>query len=305
MPRLTDELDRGIVKEIISPGSLRWDVREPYSNIAKRLAVDEETVRRRVVRMREAGVIGKYVLFLNPHLLDREDAMVYLESKNSPLIAQAIPKLKLVDGIISLTPLHEAGLLVGIYYQSESTLARQIALIESICRAKTAMLWTAPYPKFEGKLTKTDWTILQVLRKDPRKKVSEIASDLGISARTINRRTKRLNDGNAMFLFLEFDLTKVEGLRYLLIVHCKDKDRKGEVDKTIRARLPNLIYEETWTPNHSMFAFACANILEAERISDWVRKIKGVSDMKLGIIKNRIHNLDWIDDEIQRRLAGF
>ncbi len=305
MPRLTDELDRGIVKEIISPGSLRWDVREPYSKIAKRLAVDEETVRRRVARMREAGVIGKYVLFLNPSLLDRKDAMVYLESKNSDSIARAIPKLKLVDGIISLTPLHEAGLLVGIYFQSESTLARQVALIESICGAKAAMLWTAPYPKFDGKLTKTDWTILQALRKDPRRKVSELSSDLRISARTINRRIRRLNDGNAMFLFLEFDLTKVEGLRYLLIVHCEDEDKKSDVDKTIRARLPNLIYEETWTPNHSMFAFACANILEAERVSHWVRKIKGVGDMKLGIIKNRIHNLDWIDDEIQRRLAGF
>ncbi len=305
MAQLTDELDRGIVKEIISPGSLRWDVREPYSNIAKRLAVDEETVRRRVARMRKTGVIGKYVLFLNPTLLDRKDAMVYLESKNYASIAQAIPKLKLVDGIISLTLLHVAGLLVGIYYQSESALARQVALIESICKAKTAMVWTAPYPKFEGKLTKTDWTILQALRKDPRRKVSELASDLGISARTINRRAKRMNEGNAIFLFLEFDLTKVEGLRYLLIVHCKDKERKIDMDNTIRSRLRNLIYEETWSPSHSMFAFACANILEAEHISDWVRKIQGVSEMKLGIIKKRIHNLDWVDEEIQTRLAGF
>lgn len=305
MPRLTDGLDRGIVKELISPGSMRWDVREPYSNIARRLAIDEETVRRRIARMREVGVIGKYVLFLNPCLLDRKDAMVYLELRSYVSIMQAIPKLKLVDGIISLTSLHVAGLLVGIYYQSESTLARQVALIESICRAKTAVLWTAPYPKFEGKLTKTDWIILQALRKDPKRKVSELASDLGISARTINRRTKRMNDGNAMFLFLEFDLNKVEGLRYLLIVHCEDKERKSYVDNAIRSHLPNLIYEETWAPNHSMFAFACANILEAERLSDWVKKINGVSTMKVGIIKNRIHNLEWIDEEIERRIASL
>jgi DNA-binding Lrp family transcriptional regulator len=304
VPRLADELDRGIVKELISPGSIRWDVREPFSRIAKRLSVDEETVRRRLARLREAGVIGKYVLFLNPRLLDRKNAMVYLEPRHYASITQAIPKLKLVDGIATLTSLHAAGLLVSLYYQSENALARLVALIESICKAKAVMLWTAPYPQFGGNLTKTDWIILRELRKDPRERVSDLASALGISARTINRRTKRLNDGNAMFLFLEFDFTKIEGLRYLLIVYCEDKERKIEADKKIRARLPNLLYEKTWAPNNSMFVFACANILEAERISNCVGKINGVSEMKLGIIKSRIHNLDWVDEEIRRRIAG-
>jgi DNA-binding Lrp family transcriptional regulator len=304
-PSQTDELDRSIVKEIISPESIRWDVREPYSRIAKRLAVDEETVRRRLARLREAGIIGNFVLFLNPRLLDRKNALLYSESKDYASITQAISKLKLMDGIISLTSVHEAGLLVSIYYESESALARQVALIESICEAKTAMLWTAPYPQFAGDLTKPDWIILQALRKDPRRKLSDLASDLGISSRTINRRTKRLNDGNAMFLFLEFDLTKIEGLRYLLLVHCENKERKRETDKIILSRLQNLIYAETWAPNHSLFAFACENILEADSISGWVRKINGMSDMKLGILKSRIHNLDWIDEEIQRRIAGF
>ena len=210
MPWQIDQLDRSILKEIVSPGSVRWDVREPFSRIARRLAVDEETVRRRLARLRESGVIGKYVLFPNPHLLDRESALLYLESKDSASMAQATSKLKLMDGIVSLTPMHEAGLLVSIFYPSQASLARQLALIESICDAKTAMLWTAPYPEFAGKLTNTDWAILQTLRKNPRGKPSDIASDLGVSSRTINRRVRRLNDGNAMFLFLEFDLTKIE-----------------------------------------------------------------------------------------------
>ena len=301
----TDKLDWSIVKEIISPASIRWDVREPYSRIAKRLSVDEETVRRRLARLRKAGVIGNFVLFLNPRLLDRKNTILYLELKDYDSIVQAIPKLKLMDGIISFTAVHEAGLIVSIFYPSESALTRQIALIESICEPKTVISWTAPYPQFAGYLTKTDWIILQALRKDPRRKLSDLASDLGISSRTINRRTKRLNAGNAMFLFLEFDLTKVGGLRYLLIVHCEDKERKREADKTILSRLPNLVYAETWAPNHSLFAFACENILKADSISSWVWKINGMSDMKLGIIKSRIHNMDWVDEEIQKRIASF
>jgi DNA-binding Lrp family transcriptional regulator len=306
VPRLiTDELDRILLKEILSPGSARWDVREPYSRIAKRLAVDEETVRRRLVRLRAEGIIGKYVLFPNPRLIDREDAILYLELKDYASIVPVLPKIKLLDGVISLTSLHEAGLLVGIYYQGKDSLARLVALIEFICNSKVVMFWTAPYPQFEAVMTKTDWIILRALRKDPRRKLSELASDLGISPRTVARRTKRLNDGNAFFLSLDFDFTKIEGLHYLMLVHGEDKERKRDADKIISSRLQKLVYAETWAPNNSIFAFDCENVLEADRISEWVRKINGVSEMKLGIIKGRIQCLDWIDEEIQRRIEDF
>lgn len=304
VPESIDQLNRRILKELISPGSIRWDVREPYSRIARRLAVDEETVRRRLTRLREDGIIGKFVLFLNPRLLDRENGVLYLESKEDASISQAIPKLRLVDGIVSLTSVHEGGLLVGTYHQGEASLARLVALTESMCNARTAMQWTAPYPSYSGRLTKTDWIILGGLLKDPRRKLSDLARDLGISTRTVNRRVKRLSEGNAMFLFLEFDLTKIVGLRYLLLVHGKDEELKREADRTILSRLPNLFYSETWAPNHSVFVFACDNILEAETISRWVKETKGVTQTRLGIIRGRVHNLDWVEEEIQRRIAG-
>jgi DNA-binding Lrp family transcriptional regulator len=209
-----------------------------------------------------------------------------------------------MDGIVSLTSVHEAGLLVSVYYQSEASLARQIALIESICDTKTLASWTAPYPRFESVMTKTDWLIIQALRKDPRTRLSDLALDLGISSRTINRRMKRLVEGNAFFLFLEFDFARIEGLHYLMLIHCEDEKRKREADKAIQSRLKKLVYVETWAPNHSLFAFDCENILEADGISTWTKKISGVNDMKLGIIRTRIHNMDWVDDEIQRRIAS-
>ena len=89
-----------------------------------------------------------------------------------------------------------------------------------------------------------------------------------------------------------------------MLVHCEGKDRKREVDKTILSRLPHLLYSETWAPNHSLFAFGCKNILEAESIASWVKEINGVTDMKLGLVKDRIHNLDWVDEEIEKRIAS-
>lgn len=116
---------------------------------------------------------------------------------------------------------------------------------------------------------------------------------------------KRLSDGNAFFLDLEFNLEKVSGLRYLLPVHCEDKARKRDVDKMTLSHLQKLLYSDTSAANHSLFAFACENVLEADEISNWIKKINGVSDMKLGIIKSRTYNFDWVDEEIQRRVASY
>ena len=305
MPRSTDELDWDIVKEIISPASMRWNVREPYSRIAERLAIDEETLRRRVVQLRESGIIGDFVLFLNPGLLGRKNGLMYVDAKDYASITRAIPKLKLIDGIVSLTSVHEAGLLVSTYYEGESAFARQMALVESVCEGEIAMHWTAPYPEFGGPLTKTDWIILQALRRNPRRKLPDLASDIGVSSRTVNRRMKRLNDGMAMFLFLEFDLAKIQGLRYLLLVHCDNEAKKKEVDGIVISGLRRLVYTETWAPNHSMFAFACENIVEADKVSSWLRKLNGVSDIRLGILKSRVHSMDWIDEEIERRITSL
>jgi len=54
-----------------------------------------------------------------------------------------------------------------------------------------------------------------------------------------------------------------------------------------------------------MFAFACENIVEEYRVSSWLKKIDGVSDIRLGILRSRTHCMDWIDEEIERRIAGF
>jgi len=255
--------------------------------------------------LREEGVIGRYVLILNPRLLDCEGAVLYLESRASASIARAIPKLKLIDGVIMLLSVHEAGLLLSIRYQSESALTRQVALIESICDAKATMRWTVPYPQFPGKLSRTDWIIIQALRNDPRRKLSDLARDLGISSRTIDRRTKRLSDGKAFVMQLEFDLSRIDGLRYLLLVHCEDRARKKEADETIQTDLRGVVYAETFAPNHSIFVFQCQNISEADNISSWAKGINGLSDMKLGIIKSLAYSFDWVDEEIQRRIASF
>lgn len=306
MPRQQlDQLDRDLLKEIISPGSVRYDVREPYSKIARRLSVDEETIRRRLSRLRQEGVIGRFVLFPNPRVIDRESALVYFEPKGTTPIGLEIPRLRLLDGVVSLVTVHGAGMLLDIFYQSKGALARQIALVESICNAKAAMLWKVPFPQYPSSMTRTDWAIILALRKEPRRKLTDLASELGVSSRTVNRRVQRLSDGKAFMLDLEFNIARISGMPSLLLVHYEDPVRKREADKVILARLQRLAYVDTSAQSHSVFAFHCENVSELDGVSRLVKGVNGVKDFKLGIIESRIYSHEWLDEEIQSRLNRF
>lgn len=288
---------------MISPSSLRWDVREPYSRIARRLMVDEETVRRRLSKLREDGIIGRFVLFVNPRLVDHDAAYVYLEA-TGPCAAGVTKRLGLVDGIVSIVTLHGGGYLLDVYYQNEASLARQVTLAESVCGAKAVMSWKWSFIEYKGRMTKTDWEILGALRLSPRRKLPDIASGLEISLRTLNRRVNRMTEGHAFFLDLEFDISKISGLPCLLIVRNEDRLKKAHSDTVILSRLHELAYVDTTAPNYSVFAFHCENTPEMARISSWVERLDGVNEMRLGVIETRDYVHGWIDEEIQRRVAS-
>ena len=59
-----DSLERQILKELLD------DARRPFQAIARDLGVDEKTVRNRVSKLRESGLL-RFAPVLNPDLLDR------------------------------------------------------------------------------------------------------------------------------------------------------------------------------------------------------------------------------------------
>ena len=74
-----DDLDFRIIREIGGSRPIQWNVRESYSNIARKLGVDEETVRMRVNRARESGFLPELRMMVNPLLINCREANLDLE----------------------------------------------------------------------------------------------------------------------------------------------------------------------------------------------------------------------------------
>ena len=297
-----DDLDIDIIKALASPSSFQWDPRISFANVAKRLAIDEDTVRNRLRRMHEVGFLQGWQLILNPSMLGREAAMVELEVSDPESKPKVIPRLRLLEGVTLIDDFYGSKLAVQTLYETAGTLTRQIQLIASLCGCSNPVWWRLGFPPCTLTPTTTDWQIIQALRQNARGRLSDVSRNLRISTRTVKRHLEHLIEGNAFYLDPVLDLGKVGGVRCRLWVVC-EASKKETVDKQILSGLKRIISTHTAPREYSLFVVHCANTSEVQGISQWVGKLEGVKEVRSNIDVEHIHVQDWLGGEIERRLS--
>src|SRR5215472_4981784 len=94
----TVEVTVNIMKELsITPS--HWNVKRSYAEVAKKIGIDEETVRIRIQSLKQSGFLLGWRLILNANLIDRESHILALEldvEKKDRTIAQ----ISQMDGVV-------------------------------------------------------------------------------------------------------------------------------------------------------------------------------------------------------------
>lgn len=300
-----DDLYSGILRELYSPAWLRRSGRDSYGALAKKLGVDDETVRRTINRMQSSGFLKSWSAFPNPHVLGMECASVVFDVKGrTKEKAKLIAQLRLIDGVVALFNfVEDQGLRLILYYSNQSDLERKTRLLTSICGPSPSVSWEVPFPPCRVNLKATDWRIILYLMADSRKSLPEIAQATGVSTRTVTRRLDEMTENNAFFLSQNVDAKRVDGFIYHFVVSFIDERSKSASVGELQG-VPKLIFADTNARRHAVVSAICRNISEASRISDWIRALDGVSDVQASILEDIIYVQDWIEDEIERESSN-
>ena len=301
--RRENDLDVRLMRELASPGSFRWDVRESYSNIARKLGIDEETVRRRLKRAQLAGVLEGFHLIPNPHLFHMESSAVELEVDNEAKKQEIVSQIRLLEGVVLVVDFHGNRLRVVIYYEDDRTLARRIILINSICASRGEIHWTENFPPCDVKMKETDWLILRSLRREAKKRLEDVADEVHISTRTVKRRSEGMIEGNAFYLMPITSYEKSAVVICSFTVDCPDPQQKKAADMSIKSLLQRIIFSNTSAKRYSVFSVLCNNLGEAESIQEEIAGVKGIGSVKMGIVRKVYFVSDWLDDQIGRKAA--
>lgn len=298
-----DDLDVRIIKELGSPNSIQWNVRESYSNIAKRIGVDEETVRRRLKRAEERGSLPGWRMMVNPHYLGCDAASLDLEVGDEEKKDRAIAEVRRVDGVIKILDFRGRGLQVTLYYPNVDALKRKTELISSICASPEPTAWKLVFPDSGVRMTRVDWRILQEMLEDARKSLEGVSESVGMSLRTVERRLTSMRDGRVVYLQGIPNFRLFAGLSCVFLVFCPDPKRKSSVDKLVLSKVGRVELANTSSDQYSTFVMLFDNLSEADDNIKWIRGLDGVDSVRMGIMRDLIVVQDWLRDQIGERIA--
>jgi len=279
----------------------RWNARKSHADVAKKLGVDEETVRNRLRRMRESGHLLGWCLFPNAALLGRTAASLLLEFDASSSKEDAILRLKQVGGVISIASNHGNSLEVMVFDDRKGASSREVEKIDAL--AKVQRVPSMRFPPTSYRMTSTDWQIVELMLRNAERKVSEVAAELKISSKSVKRRLDRMMDSSAIFVVPMVEEKRSSGVSYRLIVETKD-GRRSEVDGMLSSRIENLRFKAADSGNGLIFGFSGKNMEEGNKVTRWVEQLQGVKSTRMTIVEEVFYVFDWLEREAGRQVVG-
>ena len=199
-----DETDFFLLK-ILSENS-----RVTYRELADITNLSVSAVHKRIRNLEEEGTINTYTA--RPSLIALKHLLV---------VVFGTSKAKSLNELSKELGQHENIYRVGIAggkYLFISAFLRDISELQEFGSyiSKTAQISeptigivNIPYTTFPEPLTSIDYKIIKTLNRDAKKHITDIADDVGISAKTVRKRIDRMIENNLVNFSIEWSIQKV------------------------------------------------------------------------------------------------
>ena len=278
---------------------IQWNTKKSYLEVARKLGIDEETVRNRVKRLKESGFLLGWRLVPNPTLLARVSTSILLGFDDQASKERAISRLTEVEGVINIVSIYEKGLTLALFDDDKRSASKQVVTV-----GMSEDPLTTPSPGLAPsrfRMTQLDWEIARLLLRDADKTMTEVAKQVRVSARTVKRRLNQMMKESAVFIMPIVDLRKAEGISYQLLVQ-SEEGKSSEVNKLVATRIDNLVFRASDSKGGLIFGFTGANVAEGIEVLNWVKQQPSVKSAKVNIVERIVHVYDWLEGEVERHV---
>ena len=278
------------------------------SGIARKLGLDEKTVRVRVKKMEDAGFIKYYQAMPSLALFGLKSMHSYrFEAVN------IATKYGVVENIQQVPYLVEAfdylGPVVSVTIAGGSSQEVQQVADEIARRFELTKLNIGDRVVREplSRPDRLEWEIIQKLRYEARSTTKDLARALSITPRMVEYRITKLLDSGALLIRAVINTQKQEGLIFYELEMSVEEAKQPAVVK----RLREAYGEKLWSWHTSTASVLLANLFgftlaEPEEAAMKALKLEGVRRCSLFILKEIIEpqKSSWIDDLIERKIKS-
>lgn len=274
------------------------------SYAATALGLSGEAAKARIRRLEKEGVIAGYEIYPNFSLLGYV-CVGFLFHLPRPATAQNVSDLRAVDGVGVVERYLGPAIRVDLFERSPDALERRVQLVSRVLGA-TGHSRYAAYPSnpVARPASRLDWRIIHALRGRATRSLAEVASELGVSVRTVNRRYERMWAEGLIDTVVRLNTGNVPG-QLLANVNIRFKD-------VAPAGVTQRLHEEfdsqwafCWAPPDRRVANLVMGLVfrspsHMQDTIDRLRSSADVADADALLSAQSSSNEDWLTEEIQR-----
>jgi len=303
-----DSLDLRVCREFFRDRTgplLQSDFRKSYRSIARKLRVDEVTVRNRIKRVQQSGFLKGWQLIVNPGLLGVRFAQLWFDVRPPSAKDDLIRKLSLMHGVLAISDSYGSSLALVMMYEGEISAKKEFELIASMSNAQSLVRANIPFPGCAIELTHSDWRIIKALQTDPRQSYSVISRKVGMSQKTVKRRLQRMIEEKALFVIPSWNPKALDGAIIAdLVVFYANPGSKADLDQRIASQFDELLISSRLSDiEHGFFNLMISNISKAKEILAWVNEQPGVGKAFIELVQDRIEVYESLNEPVDKKLT--
>ncbi|MFX1457436.1 MAG: winged helix-turn-helix transcriptional regulator [Promethearchaeota archaeon] len=249
-----DEIDFFLLKKLVENSRLT------YRELAEMTDLSVSATHKRINNLIEDGIIEAFIARPSPIALNYIWVIIFGTSRAKSMDVVS-KELGQHENIFFIGVAGAKSLYVFTYLRNINELQELSTYISKNAQISKPVVGivNVPYQATTEYLTNIDYKILRSLNRDARKPITDIADDLGLSAKTVKKRIDRMIEYNLATFTIQWKIWYVSFITVFSIVLNEGTDIRATIQylnqkysKNVFSCLsfsnfPNMITFETWT----------------------------------------------------------
>ncbi len=273
--------------------------------IAKKVGADGRTVKLRLNNMQKNGFIHYFQIYPNFRLLGLSGVAYVFNVGDVLRKYDVIDNCALVDGVTEIHNFIGSELCIDFTYQDARDENRRLELFRKLTHCESPVrFYERVMPRSEIILSNMDWHIIKALRYNAFKPLSTVAGELGLSAKTVRRRFERMVQNNAVIIAPIINPAHIANtITYVIFLYPSPDKWSSVMEKVMTIFNYSYFLTRMFPPENSAVYMSARTLAETEDNLIKVRRIEGVKDARILILKEMRENTQWLDSAIDRKIS--
>lgn len=283
-----DKLDIKILSHLLN------NCRKSDRQIGSEIGISGVAVKSRIQKMIKNKVIEEFALKIEPPVLGYSVLYFVVVGKEIDYI---LNQIRLVGEPFYVVPCVGGITVCSIVVKEDP--AKKMELAKNLLHdVRVLSVFEAKNPEIRSDLTKTDIEIIDILLKDPRLKIEEIAKKSGFSTKTITRSLDKLQNDEAIQFTLIYNPKNMGEFIPFAILVGVNADIKKTLSKLTNVFSESFLQKPFVHMNQIVLFMYTDNVYKMDDLARKIQDIEGTQSVDLFMPKSITFPQKWVRDAI-------